>query len=105
MAVAGGTIGAVLAVLLAERLGAWTARALQRRGLPFEFQYMPLFVFLFLALYGLHSMVLFPPTISLLVKFGLLYSIIGVLVLCVLAFLRLLHYQSYIFLVNWLKRK
>ena len=37
-------------------------------------------------------------------KFGLLYSGVGIALLFILFCIRYVHYQSYIFILNWLKK-
>ncbi|WP_028411165.1 hypothetical protein [Bacillus sp. 123MFChir2] len=90
--------------LFAEFFQFLLRKILNNRRTPYEFQYFPLFLMLFLILFILQKVTLFPPTIEIFLKFGLLYSCIGMGILCGLFFLRHVHYQSYILILNWLNR-
>lgn len=71
---------------------------------PYEWQYIPLFFILFFALSILQSVTHFPPILNVILKFSLLYSSIGIAILFCLFCMRHIHYQSYVFILNWLNR-
>lgn len=90
--------------LFAELFQLLVRNILSKRRTPYELQYFPLFLMLFLMLYILQKVTFFPPTIAIFLKLGLLYSYIGMGILCCLFCLRYIHYQTYILMINWLKR-
>ncbi|PEA53388.1 hypothetical protein CON64_18255 [Bacillus pseudomycoides] len=90
--------------LFAEIFQFLIRKMLSKRRTPYELQYFPLFLLLFLMLYILQKVTLFPPTIEIFLKFGLLYSCIGMGILSGLFCMRYVHYQSYILILNWLNR-
>ncbi|SFI00842.1 hypothetical protein SAMN04488574_101227 [Bacillus sp. 71mf] len=90
--------------LFAELFQLFIRNILSKRRTPYELQYFPLFLMLFFMLYILQKVTLFPPTIEIFLKLGLLYSCIGMGILCCLFFLRYVHYQTYILILNWLNR-
>ncbi|SFC35829.1 hypothetical protein SAMN04488168_10416 [Bacillus sp. 491mf] len=90
--------------LFAELFQLLVRNILSKRRKPYELQYFPLFLMLFLLLYILQKVTLFPPTIAIFLKLGLIYSCIGMGILCCLLCLRYVHYQTYILIINWLKR-
>ncbi len=90
--------------LFAELFQLLVKNILNKKRTPYEWQYFPLFSILFLALYTLQKVTLFPPPIAIFLKLGLLYSCIGMGILFCLFCIRYVHYQTYIFILNWLKR-
>jgi hypothetical protein len=105
MTVAMGVISAILCLVLAEVIHMLLARLLRKKGAPYEMQHLPLFFAMFVMLAAIYQYVLLPPAFTVLIQFGLLYSGAGAVILLFLAFMRQLHYQSYIFIINWLKRE
>ncbi|MFX3630010.1 MAG: hypothetical protein ACE3JR_11970 [Ectobacillus sp.] len=104
MSVAAGVGGIILCFLFIEAISLLLARLLRKKGWSYELQHLPLFLMQLGALYSFHKAILFPPALQVLVQFGLLYSGIGAGSLVFLGLVRHLHYQSYIFIVNWLRR-
>ncbi|WP_028399637.1 hypothetical protein [Ectobacillus panaciterrae] len=105
MTVAMGVICAILCLILAEGIHIWLAKFLCKKGAPYEMQHLPLFFIMFLTLCIIRQYTLFPPAFTALFKFGLLYSGAGAVILLFLALIRQMHYQSYILIINWLKRE
>ncbi|AJH05429.1 hypothetical protein P4493_23415 [Bacillus thuringiensis] len=71
---------------------------------PYELQYVPVFFIIFCMLSTLQNIMNFPPLVNVFLKFGLLYSGVGIVLLFILFCIRYIHYQSYIFILNWLKQ-
>ncbi len=71
---------------------------------PYELQYIPVFFIMFCMLSTLQNLMNFPPLVNVFLKFGLLYSGVGIALLFILFCIRYVHYQSYIFILNWLKQ-
>ncbi|MFD3450059.1 hypothetical protein ACFDTO_36395 [Microbacteriaceae bacterium 4G12] len=105
MSIVTGIACVVLCFVFIEAISGVFTRKLRTRGLPYEIQYFPLFFLLFFTLQNLQEVVKPQPILTLLLKLGLFYSFIGGCFLLFLAFLRHLHYQTYIFIINWLKRE
>lgn len=105
MSVAAGVVSAVLCLVLAEVAHILLAKVLRSMGLPYEIQHLPLFLILLIALYIVYKVFLFPPAINVLMKFGILYGGIGASLLILLALIRQLHYQTYVFILNWFKKE
>lgn len=71
---------------------------------PYELQYVSVFFIMFCMLSTLQNLINFPPLVNVFLKFGLLYSGVGIALLFILFCIRYVHYQSYIFILNWLKQ-
>lgn len=71
---------------------------------PYELQYVPVFFIIFCMLSTLQNIMNFPPLVNVFLKSGLLYSGVGIVLLFILFCIRYIHYQSYIFILNWLKQ-
>ncbi|UOY92925.1 hypothetical protein MUG87_01920 [Ectobacillus sp. JY-23] len=93
----------VICLLMAEWVHIRLARTLRQAGAPFELQHLPLFSIMLLSLYAILRLMVLSPSVSLCLKFGIIYSATGSLFLLFLFFIKILHYQTYIFLVNWLR--
>lgn len=108
---AGGCMGMTSGLLLvggcflvAELCQILIRKIMYKKRKPYEWQYVPVFSVLFITLYMLQSVTHFPPMLSIFLKFGLLYSSFGISILLCLFCIRHVHYQSYIYILNWLKR-
>ncbi|WP_459503597.1 hypothetical protein [Bacillus sp. C1] len=90
--------------VVAELCQIFIRQRMRKNRKPYEWQYIPVFSILFLNLYILQNITYFPPMLNIFVKFGLIYSGIGMAMLFSLFCIRHIHYQSYIFILNWLNR-
>ncbi|ABS21963.1 hypothetical protein ACRS6Y_16750 [Bacillus cytotoxicus] len=89
---------------IAEMCQLFMRRNMRIKRKPCEWQYTPFFFVLLITLFLVQNIIHFPPLLSIILKFGLLYSGIGLLILFCLFCIRHTHYQSYIFILNWLNR-
>lgn len=99
-----GIVSAISCLVLCEMIGFILMKRLGTKGVPYEIPHLPVLVLTFSALYAIEKVALFSPTLRVLVQFGMLYCMIAASVLLLLAFIRQIHYQSYIFILNWLKK-
>ncbi|MGH0428117.1 hypothetical protein ACQVPL_02345 [Bacillus hominis] len=90
--------------IVAELCQVFIRKRMYKRRRPYELQYIPVFVILFCMLFVLQNATYFPPLLNIFLKFGLLYSGVGIFLLFLLICVRYIHYQSYIFILNWLKK-
>ncbi|HDX9691887.1 TPA: hypothetical protein ROY16_001503 [Bacillus thuringiensis] len=79
-------------------------KRMSKKRKPYELQYVPVFFIIFCMLSTLQNIMNFPPLVNVFLKFGLLYSGVGIVLLFILFCIRYIHYQSYIFILNWLKQ-
>ena len=79
-------------------------KRMSKKKKPYELQYVPVFFIMFCMLSTLQNLMNFPPLVNVFLKFGLLYSGAGITLLFILFCIRYVHYQSYIFILNWLKQ-
>ncbi|MBO9129330.1 hypothetical protein [Bacillus sp. 165] len=105
MMMVGVIIGGFLFYVTAEAASSKLAQLLGKKGIPYELQHVPMFLVLFLTTGVIYKQSMLAPMAEMVLKFLLLYSAVGVVFLLFLALVRQLHYQSYIFLLNWLKRE
>ncbi|MEH7460043.1 MULTISPECIES: hypothetical protein [Bacillus] len=90
--------------VVAELCQIFIRKMMRKKRKPYEWQYIPVFFILFCTLFFLQHTAHFPPILNIFLKFGLLYSGIGIAILFSLFCIRHIHYQSYIFILNWLNR-
>ncbi|MBO1580067.1 hypothetical protein [Bacillus sp. XF8] len=90
--------------VVAELCQIFIRKKMHKKRKPYEWQYIPVFCILFFTLYILQNAIHFPPMLNIFLKFGLIYSGIGIAILVCLFCIRHIHYQSYIFILNWLNR-
>ncbi|MGN4443932.1 hypothetical protein ACTFOB_03250 [Bacillus cereus group sp. MYBK79-1] len=90
--------------VVAELIHMFIRKRMNKKKKPYELQYAPVFFLLFSMLITLQNITNFPPLLNIFVKFGLLYSSAGIAFLFLLFCIRYIHYQSYIFILNWLKQ-
>ncbi|PQZ54661.1 MULTISPECIES: hypothetical protein [Bacillus] len=90
--------------IVAELCQIFIRKRMYKKSRPYELQYIPVFVILFCMLFVLQNASHFPPLLNIFLKFGLLYSGFGIFLLFLLFCVRYIHYQSYIFILNWLKK-
>ncbi len=90
--------------LVAELSHKFIRKRMNKKRNPYELQYAPVFFLLFCMLLTLQNITNFPPLLHIFLKFGLLYSTTGIALLFLLFCIRYIHYQSYIFILNWLKQ-
>ncbi|KFM98951.1 putative membrane protein [Bacillus clarus] len=90
--------------IIAELCQTYIRKRMYKKRKPYEWQYIPAFFILFCTLFLLQHIAHFPPMLNIFLKFGLLYSGIGIALLLILFCMRYIHYQSYIFILNWLNR-
>lgn len=97
-------IGGILFYLITEAVTKRVAGLLGKKGLPYELQQLPMFLVLFIGTGSAYKHIMLAPIAEVIIKFVLLYSAVGIVFLLFLALIRQLHYQSYIFILNWLRR-
>ncbi|MEK4742298.1 MULTISPECIES: hypothetical protein [unclassified Bacillus (in: firmicutes)] len=90
--------------IVAELCQTFIRKRMYKKRRPYELQYIPVFLILFCMLFVLQNITYFPPLLNIFLKFGLLYSGGGIFLLFLLFCIRYIHYQSYIFILNWLKQ-
>ncbi|MGE7884786.1 hypothetical protein [Bacillus sp. NPDC094077] len=90
--------------IVAEISHIFIRKRMNKKRKPYELQFVPVFFILFSMLAILQNMTNFPPLLNIFLKFGLLYSGAGIALLFILFCIRYIHYQSYIFILNWLKQ-
>ncbi|WP_439022822.1 hypothetical protein [Bacillus thuringiensis] len=90
--------------IVAELSHIYIRNRMYKKRKPYEIQYVPVFFLLFCMLVTLQNITNFPPLLNIFLKFGLLYSGTGIVLLFILFCIRYVHYQSYIFILNWLKQ-
>ncbi len=90
--------------IVAEMSHIFIRKRMNKKRKPYELQYVPVFFILFCMLAILQNMTNFPPLLNIFLKFGLLYSGAGIALVFILFCIRYIHYQSYIFILNWLKQ-
>ncbi|EJS55056.1 hypothetical protein [Bacillus nitratireducens] len=90
--------------IVAELCQIFIRKRMYKKRRPYELQYVPVFVILFCMLFALQNAIHFSPLLNIFLKFGLLYSGVGIALICILFCIRYIHYQSYIFILNWLKK-
>ncbi|WP_176538730.1 MULTISPECIES: hypothetical protein [Bacillus cereus group] len=90
--------------IVAELCQIFIRKMMRKKRKPYEWQYIPVFCILFFTLSVLQNMTHFPPMLNIFLKFGLIYSGSGMMILFGLFCIRRVHYQSYIFILNWLNR-
>ncbi|WP_369899838.1 hypothetical protein [Bacillus manliponensis] len=78
-------------------------RVLQKKRKPYEWQCFSLFVLLLFISCTLQYVITHPYILTLFLKFSMLYSIIGLTIVLSLFCMKYVHYQSYIYILNWLK--
>lgn len=90
--------------ILAELSHKFIRKRASKKRKPYELQYVPVFFILFCMLVTVQNITNFSPLLNIFLKFGLLYSGVGMGLLFILFCIRYIHYQSYIFILNWLKQ-
>ncbi|GAB6517769.1 hypothetical protein bcgnr5386_34580 [Bacillus cereus] len=90
--------------IVAELCHILIQKRMSKQKKPYELQYVPVFFIMFCMLSTLQNLMNFPPLVNVFLKFGLLYSGAGITLLFILFCIRYVHYQSYIFILNWLKQ-
>lgn len=90
--------------IVAELCHTIIRKRMSKKKKPYELQYIPVFFIMFCMLSTLQNLMNFPPLVNVFLKFGLLYSGVGIVLLFIVFCIRYVHYQSYIFILNWLKQ-
>lgn len=89
--------------IVAELWYSFIRKVLQKKRKPYEWQCFSLFFLLFFISCTLQYLVTPPYMLTLFLKFSMLYSIIGLTIAGCLFCVKYVHYQSYIYILNWLK--